>query len=88
MHRYAAPEYVEKGELTEKADVYSFGVLLLELISARRLMVESDKQFGGCLLMEKVRHQPLNKKVLERPNHNQVLEDHCSYIECYIFQAI
>ncbi|VFQ91886.1 unnamed protein product [Cuscuta campestris] len=33
---YMAPEYLVKGQLTEKADVYSFGVLLLEIISGRK----------------------------------------------------
>ena len=32
---YVAPEYVLLGQLTEKADVFSFGVVLLELISGR-----------------------------------------------------
>jgi len=36
MHRYLAPEYSESGEITEKADVYSFGVLLLELLTGRK----------------------------------------------------
>ena len=30
-----APEYVLGGQLTMKADVYSFGVLVLEIISGR-----------------------------------------------------
>lgn len=30
-----APEYVVRGKLTEKADVYSFGVLVLELICGK-----------------------------------------------------
>ncbi|CAA6668565.1 unnamed protein product [Spirodela intermedia] len=32
---YLAPEYAISGKLTRKADVYSFGVLLLEVISGR-----------------------------------------------------
>ena len=28
-----APEYLAHGQLTEKADVYSFGVLLLEVVT-------------------------------------------------------
>ncbi len=30
-----APEYALRGQLTEKADVFSFGVVVLELISGR-----------------------------------------------------
>ncbi|XP_039161995.1 cysteine-rich receptor-like protein kinase 42 [Eucalyptus grandis] len=33
---YMAPEYLVKGQLTEKADVYSFGVLVLEILSGRK----------------------------------------------------
>lgn len=31
-----APEYLVKGQLTEKADVYSFGVLILEIVCGRK----------------------------------------------------
>ncbi|KAM0887996.1 hypothetical protein ACQ4PT_028599 [Festuca glaucescens] len=34
---YLAPEYFVHGQLTKKADVYSFGVLVLEIISGRRV---------------------------------------------------
>ncbi|TYI29954.1 hypothetical protein ES332_A05G351900v1 [Gossypium tomentosum] len=30
---YMAPEYLANGQLTEKADIYSFGVLLLEIVT-------------------------------------------------------
>lgn len=32
---YLAPEYAMQGQLTKKADVYSFGVLVLEIVSGR-----------------------------------------------------
>lgn len=31
-----APEYIAQGRLTEKVDVYSFGVLVLEIVSGVR----------------------------------------------------
>ncbi|BAS83419.1 Os03g0266800, partial [Oryza sativa Japonica Group] len=33
---YLAPEYMQSGRATEKTDVYSFGVLLLEILSGKR----------------------------------------------------
>ncbi|KAL6633899.1 hypothetical protein ACP70R_026570 [Stipagrostis hirtigluma subsp. patula] len=34
---YLAPEYFVHGQLTKKADVYSFGVLVVEIVSGRRI---------------------------------------------------
>ncbi|KAL9261466.1 putative serine/threonine-protein kinase PBL21, partial [Drosera capensis] len=33
---YCAPEYMETGQLTIKSDIFSFGVVFLELITGRR----------------------------------------------------
>lgn len=33
---YMAPEYIVRGQLTEKADVFSFGVVILEIASGKR----------------------------------------------------
>ncbi|ONK68376.1 uncharacterized protein A4U43_C05F10780 [Asparagus officinalis] len=39
IHGYLAPEYASSGKLAERPGVYSFGVVLLELITGRKLMV-------------------------------------------------
>ncbi|KAE8672447.1 Serine/threonine-protein kinase PBS1 [Hibiscus syriacus] len=35
-HGYCAPEYLTSGKLTMKSDIFSFGVVLLELITGRK----------------------------------------------------
>ncbi|PKI66366.1 hypothetical protein CRG98_013168 [Punica granatum] len=39
---YMAPEYLVRGQLTEKADVYSFGVLVLEILTGRKNSVFAE----------------------------------------------
>ncbi|XP_019223723.1 PREDICTED: putative cysteine-rich receptor-like protein kinase 43 isoform X2 [Nicotiana attenuata] len=34
---YMAPEYLAHGQLTDKVDIYSFGVLILEIVSGREI---------------------------------------------------
>jgi hypothetical protein len=35
---YAAPEYIQTGHLTFKSDVWSFGVVMLEMLTGRKVM--------------------------------------------------
>ncbi|KAK7259670.1 hypothetical protein RIF29_25283 [Crotalaria pallida] len=45
---YLAPEYAEYGKVSTKIDVYSFGVILLQLITGLRT---TDKRLGGRTLV-------------------------------------
>ncbi|KAF3619254.1 Cysteine-rich receptor-like protein kinase 2 [Capsicum annuum] len=42
---YMAPEYLARGQLTEKADVYRFGVLLLEIVTGRQSNQRNNAMF-------------------------------------------
>lgn len=50
-----APEYASSGKLTEKSDVFSFGVVLLELITGRK-PVDASQPLGDESLVEWVRY--------------------------------
>jgi serine/threonine protein kinase len=41
-----APEYVVRGKLTEKADVYSFGILVLEVVCGKRNNSFSENSYS------------------------------------------
>eukprot|EP01018_Ginkgo_biloba_P001917 Gb_17681 [translate_table: standard] len=55
---YMAPEYASTGHLTEKSDVFSFGIVLLELITGRKPLVDNtmtlDKWAQPFLLQGKL----------------------------------
>lgn len=45
-----APEYALWGYLTDKADVYSFGIVVLELVAGKSNMKSSLNEDYVCLL--------------------------------------
>uniref|UniRef100_K3Z4P9 non-specific serine/threonine protein kinase n=1 Tax=Setaria italica TaxID=4555 RepID=K3Z4P9_SETIT len=59
---YMAPEYASSGKLTERSDVFSFGVVLLELITGRK-PVDASRPLGDESLVEWAR--PLLSRALD-----------------------
>ncbi|KAH0732850.1 hypothetical protein KY289_004038 [Solanum tuberosum] len=53
---YMAPEYLARGQLTEKADVYSFGVLLLEIVTGRQNNKRKNTEYTVSLVSEVWEH--------------------------------
>ncbi|KAL4360940.1 hypothetical protein GQ457_04G037130 [Hibiscus cannabinus] len=58
---YAAPEYVDTGHLTVQSDVWTFGVVLYEIITGRRT-VERNRPTSEQKLLEWVKHFPPDSK--------------------------
>jgi serine/threonine protein kinase len=50
---YLAPEYAIRGHVTRKADVYSYGVLLIEIVSGR-CNTDTKLPYDDQILLEKV----------------------------------
>ena len=52
---YMAPEYALRGYLTDKADVFSFGVVALEIVAGKNNMKYQPNENFVCLL-DKVKY--------------------------------
>ncbi|XP_057978163.1 serine/threonine-protein kinase RIPK-like isoform X2 [Malania oleifera] len=62
---YAAPEYITTGHLTTMSDVFSFGVVLLELLTGRRSM-DKNRPSREQWLVDWARHLLKDPQKLER----------------------
>lgn len=68
---YMAPEYATSGKLSEKADVYSYGVILLELITGRK-PVDTSQPLGDESLVEWAK--PLLSQAIENEEFGELVD--------------
>ncbi|GLT70119.1 hypothetical protein SLA2020_422170 [Shorea laevis] len=61
---YIAPEYAISGRLTRKSDVYSYGVLLLEIVGGRTT-IDFDVNSGEYFLVEKAWEMYKSEELLQ-----------------------
>jgi serine/threonine protein kinase len=62
---YAAPEYVETGHLTGKSDMWSFGVVLYEILTGKRVL-ERNRPTSEQKLLDWVKQFPVDSKKFSR----------------------
>ncbi|KAL8238724.1 hypothetical protein R6Q59_015291 [Mikania micrantha] len=58
---YAAPEYVETGHLRSNSDLWSFGVVLYEILSGRKA-IDTNLPQSEQKLIEWIKHFPIDSK--------------------------
>ncbi|KAK1410231.1 hypothetical protein QVD17_36766 [Tagetes erecta] len=84
---YMAPEYASSGKLTEKSDVFSFGVVVLELITGRK-PVDASQPLGDESLVEWAR--PLLNQALENEDFEELVDPRLgkNYVQVEMFRMI
>ncbi|KAF3431271.1 hypothetical protein FNV43_RR26001 [Rhamnella rubrinervis] len=84
---YLAPEYASSGKLTDRSDVFSFGVVLLELITGRK-PVDPTQPFGDESLVEWAR--PFLLHALETGDLSKIVDPRLGkqYVESEMFRMI
>lgn len=81
---YLAPEYAIRGQLTRKADIYSFGVLLLEIVSGRsntNRRLPPEEQYLVERAWEFYQKQELVNLVDTSLAGNYDVEEACNYLK-------
>ncbi|KAK4794103.1 hypothetical protein SAY86_012097 [Trapa natans] len=81
---YLAPEYAIRGQLTTKADIYSFGILILEIVSGRcntSKLLSSEQHF--LLEWAWVLHEngELSRLIDKRMDKDCHVEEACRYLK-------
>eukprot|EP00256_Glycine_max_P048299 XP_006602383.1 proline-rich receptor-like protein kinase PERK12 isoform X2 [Glycine max] len=84
---YMAPEYATSGKLTDRSDVFSFGVVLLELVTGRK-PVDQTQPLGDESLVEWAR--PLLLRAIETRDFSDLTDPRLKkhFVESEMFRMI
>ncbi|XP_010243047.1 PREDICTED: proline-rich receptor-like protein kinase PERK15 isoform X2 [Nelumbo nucifera] len=84
---YLAPEYASSGKLTDRSDVFSFGVVLLELVTGRK-PIDRTQPLGNESLVEWAR--PLLVRALETGNFDEIVDPRLEkrYVESEMLRMV
>ncbi|KAK1301422.1 Proline-rich receptor-like protein kinase PERK13 [Acorus calamus] len=84
---YMAPEYASSGKLTDRSDVFSFGVVLLEIITGRK-PVDASQPLGDESLVEWAR--PLLNQALDTGDFSVVVDPRLenNYVKSEMFRMM
>ncbi|KAL2236814.1 UNVERIFIED_CONTAM: LRR receptor-like serine/threonine-protein kinase FEI 1 [Sesamum indicum] len=78
---YLAPEYMQSGRATEKTDVYSFGVLVLEIVSGKRptdaSFIEKGLNIVGWL-----------NYLVSESRQREIVDPHCEGVQTESLDAL
>ncbi|XP_057436145.1 receptor-like protein kinase ANXUR1 isoform X1 [Lotus japonicus] len=73
-YNYMAPEYIRKGTVTDQYDVYSFGIVLIDVVSRKPVDAIRNEMFGF--------QQPTNeKREMSNNGSESSSDDHITMIE-------
>ncbi|KAE8692325.1 Cysteine-rich receptor-like protein kinase 2 [Hibiscus syriacus] len=86
---YMAPEYLAKGKLTDKADVYSFGVLLLEMVTGKQNNGSGHTDYSDSIIAVAWNHfQSGTAEEIYDPNIMPKDIDQCNSVKSQIYRVL
>ncbi|KAE8692324.1 Cysteine-rich receptor-like protein kinase 2 [Hibiscus syriacus] len=86
---YMAPEYLAKGQLTDKADVYSFGVLLLEMVTGKQNNGSRHTDYSDSIISVAWNHfQSGTAEEIYDPNIMPKDIDQCNSVKSQIYRVL
>ncbi|XVF71364.1 hypothetical protein PTKIN_Ptkin12aG0031300 [Pterospermum kingtungense] len=84
---YIAPEYISKGQVSKKSDVFSFGVVALEIASGRRSLEPQNRE-ADVSLVDKVWTLYENGRLLEVADEKLCMEFDMDQMECLLIVGL